>query len=146
MHERFAANLRIGGILWWFMKSYTEYKSNRVTPGVFFGNLMAVRQNAHILHLASKSYAEHKALGSFYEALVDLTDTLIETYQGQYGLITIEQVINKDKDAEAFLNKAAEEFVDAHDLFDKKDTHLHNIIDEIVALTYQTHYKVKHLK
>lgn len=107
---------------------------------------MAVRQNAHILHLASKSYAEHKALGSFYEALVDLADSLIETYQGQYGIVNIEQVITKEKDAESFLSKAAEDFSEAHELFDKKDTHLHNIIDEIVALTYQTHYKVKFLK
>lgn len=128
------------------MKSYNEYKNGRVTLGVFFGSLMAVRQNAHILHLASKSYAEHKALGEFYESLTDLTDTLIETYQGQYGIVIVEQSANKEKDALSFLNKAAAEFVDAHELFDKKDTHLHNILDEIVALTYQTHYKVKFLK
>lgn len=128
------------------MKSYNEYKTGRLTPSIFFGNLMAVRQNAHILHLGSKSYAEHKALGSFYESLIGLVDSLIETYQGQYGLVNIEQVITKEKDAESFLSKAAEDFSEAHELFDKKDTHLHNIIDEIVALTYQTHYKVKFLK
>lgn len=128
------------------MKSYNEYKNGRLTPGLFFGNLMAVRQNAHVLHLASKSFAEHKALGKFYEDLIDLADSLIETYQGQYGLVTIEQIINNDKDALGFLFKTAKDFVEAHEIFDKKDTHLHNILDEIVALTYQTHYKVKFLK
>lgn len=128
------------------MKSYNQYKNGKSVPGVFFGNLMAVRQNAHILHLGSKSYAEHKALGSFYEALVDLADSLIETYQGQYGLVNIEQTINNEKDAETFMKKAAEEFAQAHDIFEEKDTHLHNIVDEIVALAYQTHYKLKFLK
>jgi hypothetical protein len=128
------------------MKSYHDYTSGKATPGAFFGNLMAVRQNAHIIHLASKSYAEHKALGSFYEDLIGFADSLIETYQGQYGLVNIEQIIKNENNAETFLNKVAKEFVAAHDIFDKKDTHIHNILDEIVALTYQTLYKVKNLK
>lgn len=127
------------------MKTYNEYK-NGGTVGAFFGKLHAIRQNAHILHLASKSYAEHKALGSFYDDLTELLDSLIETYQGQYGLANIEQTVSKEKEALGFLENAANEFNSAHDLFDKKDTHLHNILDEIVGLTYQTIYKVKFLK
>ena len=122
------------------MKSYKEYKTGSPSAGQFFGNLMAIRQNAHILHLGSKSYAEHKALGGFYEDLIELADTLIETYQGQYGLVTIEQTVNKEKEALSFLSKAADEFLQAHEIFNEKDTHLHNILDEIVALTFQTHY------
>jgi tryptophan synthase beta subunit len=128
------------------MKSYNDYKNSRLTPSVFFGNLMAVRQNAHVLHLSSKSYSEHKALAKFYENLVNFTDFLIESYQGQYGLVEIEQFVNKEKNVEIFLKRAAEDFAEAHKLFNEKDTHIHNIIDEIVALTYQTQYKVKFLK
>jgi hypothetical protein len=73
-------------------------------------------------------------------------DSLIETYQGQYGLVTVEQSSSKEKEAVAFIERAAQEFADSHDLFDKKDTHLHNIIDEIVALSYKTAYKLKFLK
>lgn len=127
------------------MRTYNEYKSGQ-SVGPFFGRIFAIRQNAHVLHLASKSYAEHKALNSFYEKLTDLLDSLIEVYQGQYGLVTVEQSTSKEKEALSFLEKAAEEFASAHELFEKKDTHLHNVLDEITALTYQTIYKVKFLK
>lgn len=127
------------------MRTYNEYKNDQsVSP--FFGKLLAVRQNAHILHLNSKSYAEHKALGSFYEKLTELTDSLIEVFQGQYGLVNIDQSLSKDKDAETLLEKFADDAQNARDLFDKKDTHIHNTLDEIVSLTYQTLYKVKFLK
>lgn len=127
------------------MKSYNEYK-NSGNVGAFFGKLFAIRQNAHVLHLGSKSYSEHVALNEFYDGLTDLMDTLIETYQGQYGLVTVEQSSSKEKEAVSFIQNAAEEFAQSHDLFDKKDTHLHNIIDEIVALSYKTAYKLKFLK
>ena len=127
------------------MRTYNEHKSDQ-SVGPFFGRLFAIRQTAHVLHLASKSYAEHKALNGFYEDLTDLLDSLIEVYQGQYGLVTVEQSTSKEKEALTFLEKAAEDFVSAHELFDKKDTHLHNILDEITALTYQTIYKIKFLK
>jgi len=37
-------------------------------------------------HWQTKSYAEHKALGTAYEALVDLFDTFTETYYGKNGI------------------------------------------------------------
>ena len=40
--------------------------------------------NTHILHWQSKSYAEHKALGTFYEELPELVDSLVEAIQGKY--------------------------------------------------------------
>lgn len=40
--------------------------------------------NAHILHWQSKSYAEHKALGTFYEELPEKVDDLVEAIQGKY--------------------------------------------------------------
>lgn len=46
---------------------------------------MHVRTNAHILHLTTTSYAQHMALGSFYEALVDNLDALAEAATGIKG-------------------------------------------------------------
>jgi hypothetical protein len=37
-------------------------------------------------HWQTKSYAEHKALGNAYEALVGLFDTFMETYYGKNGI------------------------------------------------------------
>lgn len=127
------------------MKDYSNFKNSQ-GAAKFFGSLLAARTQAHVLHLASRSFAEHKALGSFYESLTDLTDEIIETFQGQYGLVELDAKGQNSKAALPFLEGLATEFKDAHKLFSEKDTHLHNILDEIVALTYKTVYKVKFLK
>jgi hypothetical protein len=41
--------------------------------------LMASQTQAHIFHLQTKSYAEHKALQKFYEGVDGLMDSLIES-------------------------------------------------------------------
>jgi hypothetical protein len=44
--------------------------------GEFIAQLFLTRELAHRYHLSTKSYAQHKALGNFYEDLLDLTDDL----------------------------------------------------------------------
>lgn len=127
------------------MKSFNEYKSNNTAP-TLFGSLINYRSQAHILHLSTKSYSEHKALEEFYNSLNDLTDSLIETYQGQYGIVPVEQKQSKSSSASELLKNVAKEVQESRDSFDDKDTHLHNILDEIVALAYKTLYKVNNLK
>lgn len=46
------------------------------------------REQAHILHLQTSSYAKHKALNAYYDAIVGLADKYAETYQG-----TVNEVI-----------------------------------------------------
>lgn len=41
--------------------------------------------NAHLWHLRTSSYAEHKALQELYEGLQDNLDSLIEQVQGKFG-------------------------------------------------------------
>jgi DNA-binding ferritin-like protein len=55
---------------------------------LFLATLLHSGTNAHFFHWATKSYAKHKALGGFYEKIIDLTDDLAETYFGIYGQIT----------------------------------------------------------
>ena len=38
-----------------------------------------------MLHLATYSFAEHKALEGFYTAIGDLVDSFVEAYQGKYA-------------------------------------------------------------
>ena len=45
------------------------------------------RDIAHREHWATKSYASHVALGSFYNDVTDAIDVLIENYQGMFGKI-----------------------------------------------------------
>jgi DNA-binding ferritin-like protein len=55
---------------------------------LFLATLLHSGTNAHFFHWATKSYAKHKALGGFYEKIIELTDDLAETYFGIYGQIT----------------------------------------------------------
>ena len=130
------------------MITLENYKNSKEIKGLV-EKLFESRQVAHTIHLKTKSYAIHKALNGFYDDITGLTDTLVETYQGQYGLITDYKIdipnINPDE-ITVYLEEAAEIFKIGHNSFDKKDTHLHNILDEIVGLTYQTLYKSKFLK
>lgn len=49
--------------------------------------VFAARDAAHRAHWKTGSYAAHMALGGFYEAVIESVDDVIETYQGQFGLI-----------------------------------------------------------
>ena len=53
--------------------------------------LMASRDQAHIFHwqtTGAGSFAAHTALNAYYDAIPDLTDALVESYQGKHGIIT----------------------------------------------------------
>ena len=41
----------------------------------------------HLMHLKTKSYSQHVALGGYYEDIIGLVDTFAEAYQGAYGVI-----------------------------------------------------------
>lgn len=129
------------------MMSLNEFK-NASDIGHVFSKLFHMRDVSHYAHLRTKSYAQHKALNSFYDDLLDLTDTFIETYQGQYGLqkFEIQGHDASDIDIIKYLEDSSKFIMEAHSAVDKKDTHLHNILDEINGLLFQTLYKLKNLK
>lgn len=130
------------------MISLESYRNSKEFKGLV-QKLFESRQVAHNVHLQTKSYAMHKALNGFYDNILDLADSLIETYQGQYGLLTdykLDIPSIKPDGIINYLEEAAEIFKIGHNSFEEKDTHLHNILDEIVGLTYQTLYKLKFLK
>ena len=124
-------------------------KLNKNNPSEFFGKLFQIRNQIHIKHLRITgvgSYAGHIALHDFYDSVLDLTDDLIESYQGKYGIINIEVKEACDTDP----IKLLEELVRTTDggsvytMF--KETWIQNQIDEISTLTYKTLYKLKNLK
>jgi hypothetical protein len=129
------------------MISLNEYKEVGNFPGLI-SKLFEARDFSHRVHLIakSKSYAEHKALGSFYEDLTGLTDNLYETHAGQYGPVKFEYNKVPDIETVEYFENLAKICSSAHSSIDKKDTHLHNILDEITALVYHTIYKLKNLK
>lgn len=114
----------------------------------FVALLFLSRDFAHKEHLNSKSYAEHVALGGFYDGIVDLADSFVEAWQGRnLELIGEIPTLQSPKgDALAVLRRHLEVLEDARDVFPEKDSALNNIVDEIVALYLSTIYKLKFLK
>lgn len=122
-------------------------------PNEFFGKLFQIRDQIHLRHLRPTnpggvgSFAEHKALNEFYDEILDLTDGLIESYQGKHGLIKVTiPVSNGEIDAiETILDLCRlTDNGKAYSMF--KETWIQNQLDEISALGYQTIYKLRYLK
>lgn len=130
-----------------------KVKSNDINIIDFFSKLFESREISHIYHLQAKgdvrSNALHLAMGEYYETIIDMIDSLIETYQGQYGIISEYNIINSNSNDEDPLNYFINlsEFVKLNKkCINIEDTHLHNMIDEIISLIYRTIFKIKFLK
>lgn len=125
------------------MLNIKEFKNKEINK--FVEKMFEARQVSHNYHLKTKSYSEHKALENFYNDLLNHIDNFVETYQGQYGLLTnLKMVANDCDDMVSYL----EDFCGKVKVFREtlKENHLQNILDEIVSLTYKTIYKLKFLK
>jgi hypothetical protein len=121
-------------------------------PSKFFSKIFESRQMAHIYHLQVKgdtgSHASHTALNNYYDNLLLLLDELIETYQGQYDIVENYELIDtkdtKSKDKIQYFTEFNQFIKETRNTaLSKDDTHLQNIIDEIVALTFRLIYKLK---
>ena len=100
---------------------------------------------AHLQHWQTRSYANHKALGKYYEAIPDLVDTLIESYMGKYGPIgEFEEEFEIEKDPVRYF-KALQKYVAENRKHLPKDSELQNTIDEITNLIDSTLYKLQQL-
>ena len=114
--------------------------------GQFVAVLLHSATATHFLHLQSRNYAEHIALGEYYDAIVELADKWAEAYQGCYNIITgYPSDFALAKDAVQYLRKI-KAFVEAirEDL--PQDSALQNIIDEIVDQIASTLYKLRFLR
>lgn len=129
------------------LKEQEEKTNNTTGMEEMSSALMASQTQVHIFHLQTKSYAEHKALQGYYEDIDDLMDSLIEAYQGQFGIIENYQSlpISKYQSKEQVVSY----FEDLMSMIEKnrKDlpSHLQNIVDTIVELITSTLYKIKFL-
>lgn len=130
----------------------TEEKSENTDFVSVISKLFHSQNQVHIFHLQTKSqtsYAEHMALGGFYDEIGGLIDGLVESYQGKYDILTgykhegydnysgVEQLISyfKDlvKDVET-LHKSV------------KESYIQNQLDTVQELIYSTLYKLRFLK
>ena len=109
--------------------------------------VFAMRNAAHLAHWSTKSYAEHKALGKFYSELIGKIDSIIEAYQGWFGLIgEVRMIVMSKKDIAEAIRTDLTWMNTNRDKICKKNTMMENLIDDLMQLYSTTHYKLVNLK
>jgi hypothetical protein len=118
---------------------------NKKLAGELVVTLFHARTAAHILHLQTKSYAEHVALNEFYDGVVDLADAIAEAFQGIYGLLEFpKESYKQPTDAVRFLTQLRSWVADNREDC-CPDTEIQNMIDEVLSLIDSTLYKLRFL-
>lgn len=122
---------------------------NSAMVGRLIALLFLGRDVAHREHLRTKSFSQHSALGSFYDGIVDIADSIAEAYQGRHGIIESIPMLNNE--AAGPIDMVLEKQLDAieklrYTAVDRDETAIQNIIDEAVALYLSTLYKLRNLK
>ena len=113
---------------------------------LFAATLLHSSTNTHFFHWSTNSYSQHKALGNFYEDIIEFVDDYVEAYMGCYEQIkTFPSVYHQPKEPVKYLESLQAFVADARqDL--PQDSELQNLIDEIADLINTTTYKLKFLK
>jgi hypothetical protein len=105
------------------------------------------RNQAHLMHWKTKSYAEHQALGSFYDDIIDTLDKLVEACQGSKGIIGHVDLTCKDESVDII--KCLTDDANWISKHRPKVAHgvpaIENIVDELVGVYLSTLYKLKNL-
>jgi len=120
----------------------------------FISKLLESREMAQVYHWTVKgdmgSHAAHLALEAYYDGVIGFIDDIVEIYQGQYGLIegydVIDTTDSKSKDRLDYFKETVEYVKSARKCIKAEDTHIHNIVDELIALQYKTIYKLTYNK
>ena len=118
--------------------------------GEFAGHMLCTAVAAHFMHWSTSSYAAHKALGEYYDAIPGLVDAVVEAHQGCYGLVGkfqarmdtprgkgVEAMVSYFRDQKTYLDKIRKRLPD--------DSNIQNEIDVIATLIDSTLYKLRFL-
>ncbi len=113
---------------------------------MFVATLFHSGTNTHFFHLSTNSYSQHKALGNFYESIIELADDYAEAYMGRYEqLKSFPSTYHLPKDPLKYL-ESLKTFVDEANKDLPKEQELVNIVAEIQQLIDSTLYKLRFLK
>lgn len=105
------------------------------------------RNLAHWSHWRTKSYAQHKALGHFYEDVIEALDALIEAHQAVHGLVgDIPAPTAKGGEVLPILRSDAEWIEQSHEAICEGNRAIANLIDGVTAVYLRTIYKLENLK
>lgn len=125
-----------------------ESQMNITIIAEFIGTLLHSATITHFMHLQTKSYSTHKALGTYYDEIVDATDSLAEAIQG-----CIEEIIapyppmfgNPDTEPLDYLITVRDYVINNREAISEY-SNIQNEIDNIMTLLDSTIYKLTFLK
>ena len=106
--------------------------------------LFHARNAAHIAHWKTKSYAEHKALGHYYEDVIGKLDDLIEAYQGTFGIIG--NVSDQEKNVSKMIHDDIIWLNENRGKVAQGVSAIENIVDELTGIHMKTLYKLENLR
>lgn len=117
--------------------------------GELIALLFLARELAHRAHLKTRSYAQHMALGDFYDGIVGLADGIAEAYQGQF--MQLLEIPLLEGDTGAPIKDVLRQHLDwiatnRYSACPREQTAIQNMIDEVVALYQSTLYKLEFLQ
>jgi hypothetical protein len=106
--------------------------------------IFKARNQTHVRHWQTNSFSEHKALGKYYEDVIEKLDAIVEAYQGGFGLVenlpdTPDDVKDVIKDEMIWLTKNREEIA-------KNIPAIENLLDDLTSLHMTTLYKLENLR
>ena len=108
------------------------------------------RNVAHFEHwraTGTGSYAKHKALGKFYDDVIDAIDSLVEAYQGAFNLIgNIPAPKTASGDVLKLLEGDADWIEENHEAICQGNRAVANLIDGVTEVYLSTIYKLRNLK
>ncbi len=120
---------------------------------LLISTLLHSRTQTHVFHLQTTgpgSFAQHMALGGYYDGIVDLVDGLVESYQGRNGVVTgytipgdlreysgVDSLVTYFTGLDMFVEKIRKQIT--------QDSYIQNQIDTITELIASTNYKLKML-
>lgn len=116
----------------------------------YIGTLMQSRNQAHIFHLQTSSYSKHIALNGYYDGIIGLVDSIVESYQGKYDILKGYKMVGSIKDLEneedtiAYFEQLAK-YCELKRTKLPQDGYLMNLYDSVDELIRSTIYKLKRL-
>lgn len=120
--------------------------ADRTVAAEFVLRCFHARTAAHILHLKTRSYAEHKALNEFYDEIIPLADSFAEAYQGEYGLLTGYEPGFRIPTTALNLFDSLDEWIEENrEEIACGESSLEALVDDISTLIDQTTYKLRFL-
>lgn len=113
------------------------------------GRVFSARDAAHKEHWSTNSYAQHVALGDFYEEIITSVDELVECYQGHMTVLKskdISSTVPKYDLFSDYLSDEADWIESNRSIIAQGSEHLMNIVDGLTAIYTRTAFKLTRLK